>query len=225
MSDVSVIDVQNALRGHAERGHDVLSHPGGVVIKNVKYPMAFGHALELDHPGMPSRIHSIIPLNESGNALHVISSRNHWDKLALHPTIHTPFSGAVRPGRGVDDDKQSSHWAYMHPSGADDYKSLSDYYRVSGMNTNEFYKHAQSFPARLDTLTEEGIVDLPLSEMKRHNPAEATWDSLVKHTLWSRPDMPHGLDSRNLGKIVLVGHHPSQTSHLYIPDTEQLIKL
>lgn len=216
MSDVSVLDVQNALREHAERGHDVLSHPGGVVIKNVKYPMALGHGLELDHPGMPSNIHSIIPLNEGGNAMHVVSSRNHWDKFALNPLLTS--------GNTLEDDKRKSHWTFLN-SHQEEHSSLSDYYKFKDMDVNEYYKHAQKMPAQLNTITEKGVVELPLSELKRHNPTEATWNSLVNHVLWNREDMPHGLDMRNLSKVVLVGHHPSQTSHLYIPDTEQLVKL
>jgi len=228
MSRLSVTDVQNALKLHAKSGHDIIGHnldsgstgvtftDGKVISKN--YPMTYGSLLTMDHSNLPEHLlTTLIPLGESGNIASITSlpynfekNRPRWvSRHVRNPHIH------------IEDSRHRSSYTFHKE---DKPQSSSSSYE----NMHEYLKRVSKLPSRLTTHEASAYGfrprEIDFSNIKHHDIAEAAWGELTRST-WHQPDKPDEINIRNIGDVVLVNHHPTQSLSLYIPSSERLLLL
>lgn len=103
MSDLSVFDVQRALRHFADIGHDILTDTTAVHVDGVPYRMALAHSLNMGIPNEPS-LHSLISQKESPviSEFYTVAPRSRtdgfeWSGRRVHtriPSRHEEYSDA-----------------------------------------------------------------------------------------------------------------------------------
>lgn len=223
MSDLSVTRVQDALRELAQGGHDIISRPGGLTLQGKHYPMAYGHGLELPEKQHVHRGYSILPLSESGNVAFIFSSNGDdtkgnvsklYSATVMRPTTFSPNS--------------VKHW-YEHMF------SFHDYVDWYGEDTGYGRGHDihETLGKMKNIKGEYVIVNHPntvidFSRIKEHDPAEASWNTITNNMRFGNTKWvshPKELDLKNLGSVVHVYDAKSDTSHLYHPESEKLIRL
>lgn len=220
MSDLSVTDVQEHLRHLAAGGHDIISRPGGLTLQGRNYPMAYAHGLEL-HTNF-HRGYSIFPLNESGNVAFVYSSNENNKAISrtnsvnvMHPATYSSKGG--------------KHWYETTFSVHDD---VDWYGEDTGYGSSHHDIH-EALDKMKNIKGQYWIVNHPNSvqdyaRLKEHDPAEAAWNTVTNNMRFGYKEwVPHPkeLDLRRLGSVVHVYDAKSDTSHLYHPESEKLIKL
>lgn len=234
MGDLSVTRVQEALRGLAEGGHDIISRVGGVGLSGKHYPMAYAHGLEFPENQKHYRGYSVVPLSESGNVALIYSSNDTKHGAAkldsahvMHPVSHL--------GRNDSSGIPAKHWYESLFSAEDEvdwYSEGAQWYTSAGRDIHESMDKMVKVPGEYsiygENLPKNRNDSKNLHRLKEHNPAEAAWNTITNnmrfgHTKW----VPHPkeLDLRNLGRVVHVYDKKSDTSHLYHPETEQLFKI
>lgn len=224
MPDLSVTDVQNALREQRDIGHDMISHPGGLVFDGKHYPMAYAHGLEIPSPGDYRNIASlsIIPVSESGNVALLYSSAFNGKHTAHSTTLMNPHLS--------QEHKDFKHWYTTHPEHED-----LDVWTNPELSTSESISKMAKSRGRLTTsvygtrnVDTEPDTELPLSRIHEHNPAEAAWNTVTNNMVFtSGPWVPHPkeLDISKLGKFIHVRDTKGRASYLYHPESEKMIKL
>lgn len=221
MSDLSVLTVQNALKMHAKSGHDIINNPGVTLSDRGttrNYPVRFGSMLTIDHDDLPEHmLTTLIPLGESANIARVTSLP--YDFKNNKPRW---VSRSVANPHIFEEDGQRMSFYMPHAGDKRSHPNSSD------EDMHEYLKRSSQLPSRLTTHSSSPYGyrprELDFSHIRHHDPAEAAWHELARST-WSAPDKPDNINLRNIGNVVLVNHHPTQSLSLYLPDSERLLRV
>lgn len=224
MSDLSVTRVQDALRELAQGGHDMISHVGGLSLFGKHYPMAYAHGLELPDNQRYHKGYTMLPVSESGNAVLVYSDNGPkttgtWSQTVRSTSLMNPLTFHHRePKHWYETHSEITDFDWIHDNDMDIHKAINNMGKVPSL----YRVYERDGEGDKLKVTEDW------SRIKEHDPAEASWNTITNNMRFGHEEWaphPKELNLRTLGRVVHVYDRRSDTSHLYHPETEQLIKI
>lgn len=215
MAELSVTDVQKALRALSSKGHDVLTHPGGVVLDGKKYPLSYGHGIDFETANTYN-MRSLIPLNEGGTVGTVSTSSSHPHKTAV----------LMQPGLEYNLKGNVSSYYTLHPADTPatyNENSISQLERGRKLKPS-LHVMTQLSPA-YDDYSYENVSDENVHKLlKTHNIENAAWDTINRLISHRSSDNSTGLKFPTLSQTILVNHRHGNQHYLYDIGTEQLTR-
>ena len=207
MSGLSVLTVQKALQTHANSGHDIISNSGVTFSddngKKRNYPMTLGSLLTIDHDNLPEHmLTTLVPVSESGNIARITS-------LPYTSKQRSPWVSRSVRNPHIDSEGEGGSYRSFYINHPQDKRNGSE-----DIDIHEYLQESSKIPSLLTTHSPSPYGfrprEIPFTNIRHHDTAEAAWHELVRST-WQAPDKPDEINVRNIGGVVLVNHHPTQS--------------